>query len=217
MPFNHSSNIDARGAIFNDIGRDQVNVYLTLGPGAEQTLHTLRCLGVGVPNNAICGPSRPTSDHRVLSQRGSHSSANPLLGVTSAVDTAVGLIIHITSFLINPGDFSNNRHDLELELKSLHRILILISLTIQEYGDRPLGRSLADTIIPEVQQCSTVLSELLDKAHGTGLCLRRTSIKDLWRPVWWSRWEDDDEVVSLNMKLRDIRRSLGGILSALDS
>jgi hypothetical protein len=228
MTFNHSSNIDAREATINTVGRDQsniqtnnniqnCNVYINLGSAPERALPLLHSLGIGLPNNTNCGPSHPTPDYQVSSQRSLHSTANRLSEVLFVVDIAVGLIIRITSLLVDPGDPSNNRRDLELELKSLQQTLTLIRLAIQEYDDRPLGQSLAYTITPAVQRCSIVLSELHDKINGTGLRLLHTSIRDLWRPVWWSRWLDDGEVASLKMKLRDIRISLGGILSALNS
>jgi hypothetical protein len=219
MPSDGPLNVDARNGIFNNVGRDQINLYLSVapGPGAEQTLDVLRRLGLGLPNISR-GPSRPASNHEVrLSRRGFHNSANSLSEVADAVDTAVYLIIRITSLLIDPEDPSHSRRDLTLELKSLHQTLTLIRLAIQEYDDRPLGQSLANTVTPEVQRCSAILSELLDKVNGTGLRLLHTSIKDLWRPVWWSRWTVDEEVASLKTKLRDIRISLGGILSALNS
>jgi len=216
MPFDHSSHVDAREAIINAVGRDQSNIhiqtcnlYITL----DQTPPLLRSLELGLPKSIDYGPSRSTSDHEVLSQRHHYS---PLPDVGLVVDIAVELIIRITTLLIDPKDPSSNCRDFELELKSLQRTLTLIRLAVQEYNNRPLGRSLAHTITPVVQKCSTLLSELLDKVNGTELHLLRTSIKALWRPVWWSRWADD-EVAPLKMKLRDTRISLGGILSALNS
>jgi hypothetical protein len=221
MLFDHSSHVDARDAIISAAGRDQSNIhthiqtcnlYITLDP----TPPLLRSLELGLPRTIDYGLLHSTSDHEVLSQRHPYSIANPLPDVGLVVDVAGGLIIRITTLLIDPRDPSNNCRDFELELKSLQRTLTLIRLAIQEYDDRPLGRSLAHTITPVVQKCSILLSELLDKVNGTELHLLRTSIKGLWRPVWWSRWADDD-VAPLRMKLRDTRISLGGILSALNS
>jgi hypothetical protein len=210
---------DAREATINTAGRDQsniqiidnnhnYNIYINLGSAPERTLHLLHTVGIGLPNNTNCGPLRPTPDHQVL-QRSLHSTANRLSEVLFIIDIVIDLIIRITNLLVDPGDPSNNCRDLKLELKSLQQTLILIRFAIQEYDDRPLGQSLAYTITPEVQRCSTVLSELYDLIKGTGLRLLHTSIKDLR-----SRWPD---VASLKMKLRDIRISLGGILSALNS
>jgi hypothetical protein len=211
---------DAREATINTAGRDQsniqiinnnhnYNVYINLGSAPERALHLLHTVGIGLPNNTNCDPLRPTPDHQVL-QRSLHSTVYRLSEVLFIIDTVVDLIIQITNLLVDPGD---HRRDLKLELKSLQQTLILIRLAIQEYDDRPLGQSLAYTITPEVHRCSTVLSELYDSIKGTGLRLLRTSIKDLWRSVWWSR----PDVDSSEMKLRDIRILLGGILSALSS
>jgi hypothetical protein len=222
MTFDHSSNIDAREATINTAGRDQSNiqinnyhVYINLDSAPERALHLLHSVGIGLPNDTNCRPLRPAPDYQV-SQRSLHSIVNRLSEVLFIIDLAVDLIVRITNLLVDPEDPSNNRRDLKLELKSLQQTLILIRLAIQEYDDRPLGQSLAYTITPEVQRCTTVLSELYDLIKGTGLRLLHTSIKDLWRPVWWSKWLDSD-VASLKMKLRDIRISLGGILSALHS
>jgi hypothetical protein len=224
MPFDHSSHVDARDAIISAAGRDQSNInthiqtcnlYITL----DQTLPLLRSFELGLPKSIDYSPSHSTSDHEVLSQKRLYSITNPLPDVGRlglVVDIAVGLIIRITSVLVDPMDRSNNCRDFELDLKLLQRTLTLIRLAIQEYDDRPLGRSLAHTITPVVQKCSTILSELLNKVNGTELHLLRTSIRGLWRPVWWSRWADD-EVAPLKMKLRDTRISLSRILSALNS
>ena len=221
MSFVHSSKIDARGATINTAGRDQSNIHIiinnvyNLNSAPERTPHLLHSVGIGLPNNTNCGPLRSIPDYRV-SQRSLYSTANRLSEVLFIIDIAVDLIIRITNLLVDPGDPSNNRGDLKLELKSVHQTLILIRPAIQEYDDRPLGQSLAHAITPEVERCSTVLSELYYLINGTGLGLLYTIIKDLWRSVWWSRWLDSD-VASLKIKLRDIRISLNVILFALNS
>jgi hypothetical protein len=201
---------DARRSTFNDVGRDQnitQNTYFILGslPKPYQFNYS-----------AIYDSPQPLG-HEILPRprSGLHIATNHIPDVHPAVDIAVGLIIRIARLLVDHED-SDNRRDLKLELKSLYQTLTLTSLAIQEYNDRPLGRSLVNTIAPEVERSTAVLSELLDRISGTGQGLFHTSISDLWRQVWWSRWAGD-ELASLKAKLSHIRRLLGGFLLALNS
>jgi hypothetical protein len=133
-----------------------------------------------------------------------------------AADTAVRLVIQITELSVDHKDLSDTYRDLEYELKLLHQTLILTGLAIREYNDRLLGESLANTIKPEMERCCMALLELLDKVNCTRQGLAFTSISDLWRPIFGSRW-DGSELSSLKMQLGHIRRSLGGFLMALNS
>jgi hypothetical protein len=210
MALSHPTYTDARRSTFNDVGRDQYiihNTYLIFSslPKPYQRTH-----------NTSYDPPQPTSGHEILSHGGLYTAANPISEVHYAVDTAVGLIIQIASLLVDHSDSANNYRDLKLELKSLYQTLTLTGLAVQEYIDKPLGRSLAYTIMPDVERCTAVLSELLDKVSGTGQGLLHTSISDLWRRVWWSRWSGD-ELATLKVKLSHIRILLGGFLSALNS
>jgi hypothetical protein len=223
MALSHPTYTDARWSTFNDIGRDQnitQNTYIILGslPKPYQFNHSAiydspHLSGINLPPP----PSQP-SGHEIspLPPSGFHIGANHISDVHFAVDIAVGLIIRIARLLVDHEDPSNNRRDLKLELKLLYQTLTLTGLAIQEYNDRPLGRSLVNTIAPEVEQSTAVLSELLDRISSTGQGLLHTSISNLWRRVWWSRW-DGDELVALKVKLSHIRRLLGGFLSALNS
>ncbi|KIM74240.1 hypothetical protein PILCRDRAFT_709571 [Piloderma croceum F 1598] len=211
MALSHPTYTDARRSTFNDIGRDQNithNTYIILGslPKPYQFNHS-----------AIHDSPQP-SGHEILPRPQSrlHIGTNHISDIHFAVDIAVGLIIRIARLLVDHEDPSNNRRDLKLELKLLYQTLTLTGLAIQEYNDRPLGQSLVNTIAPEVERSITVLSELLDKISGTGQGLLHTSISDLWRQVWWSRWAGD-ELASLKVELSHIRRLLGGFLSALNS
>jgi len=96
----------------------------------------------------------------------------------------------------------------------LQQILTLTGLAIHEYCDTPLGQSLAETMAPEVERCSLALQELLDQVNATWLSL--ASIGDLWRQIWWGRW-DGDEFNLLRKKLSHSRQSLERFLMALHS
>ena len=178
------------------------------GSGQLQVPHHLPC-------NFSNDLSRPASDPEILSQR---SLKHPITAyhpseAVSTVETAAGLIVQITNLLT---DSSNNCRALAFESKSLHQTLTLAGLAIREYGNRPLGQGLANTFAPEVERCRVVLLELLDRINGTRRGLAFTSISNLWRPVFGSRW-DGNELASLKKKLCHIRRSLGGLLMALNS
>jgi hypothetical protein len=100
------------------------------------------------------------------------------------------------------------------ELKLLQHTLILNKLAIQAYGDKPLGRSLANTITPAVGRCYVVLHKLLDRLGSTWLHSIR--ISDMWGSVWRNGW-DEDELLLWRNKVYDVRSPLGEILLALNS
>lgn len=214
MAFSHSGYIDARGSTFNQVGRDQTqntithNTYIIslFGSGSTPQQH---------PLDISHDLSQPTSGHEALSPARLHVAATCPSDHLHAVDTAAGFIIRITILLINHEDPSDNYRDLELDLKSLHQTLTLTRLAIEEYENRPLGHSLANTIAPEVQRCIATLSELFGRVSDTENGLFHT-IGQLWRSVWWRRWTGD-ELAPLKTKLCHIRRSLNGFLSALNS
>ena len=215
MAFKKSRYTDASRSTFNDVGRDQIqnntiinhqtiHVHLSAS-GSGQTLQHLHNISNDLP--------RLTPNFDTLSQGNVLST---MYQTVSAVETVVGLIIQITHLLMDRRNARNNHRDMELELNSLQETLTLAKLAIQAYGDRPLGRSLANTITPQVERCRVVLLQLLDGVNSTRQGLFFTSIRDLWRPVWRKRW-DGDELASLRMKMCRIRMSLGGVLMVLNS
>ena len=215
MVLDHSNNTDARGCTFSNVGRDQTNTTIInislFGPrpaSIHQQSHP--------PLHFTDDLSRPTAGLDSLSQGRLVIRPYNSSDAGSIVDSAVSLIVQITDLLIDRRDSSNKHRDLELELKSLHQTLTLTALGIQEYKDRPLGQSLAHTIAEETERCSMVLRELLDRVNDTWLGLSFTSIGDLWRPVWRSRW-DGGELASLRLKLFGSRKSLVGFLVGLHS
>ena len=131
------------------------------------------------------------------------------------ISDAVGLIDRITVQMDRRG-FSNSLRDhMVVEFGSLQQTLILTELIIRKYDHTPLGHSLGNTITPTILQCCIALQELLGSLNGTR-SLNFTSIGDLWRQVWWSRWKGD-EFASSRKKLSESRQSLQAILLASNS
>lgn len=92
--------------------------------------------------------------------------------------------------------------------------MILNGFAIQAYGTGSLGPSLANTIIPAVERCRMVLPELLDEVGSSWLnCI---GITDVLGSIWMNKW-DEDELASLKMRLRHVRRPLSELLLALNS
>ena len=103
-----------------------------------------------------------------------------------------------------------------LELKALFESLAIIGATIQENENRPLGlECLLNLITPEVNQCCTLLKELLNKVHGTWWGLN-SRIGASWLSVWRNRW-DGDELIVLRRKLSRSRKLFHDIQMALKS
>jgi hypothetical protein len=221
MTSNHISYTDARGSNFNDVHRDQIWHHNNITINWPVIHVNLSLFGLGwthqsVPLSSGNDLSLPTSGFRILSGGQPLVAPHHSFDSISAIGTAVNLIIKITSLLIDQTDSSNNRRDLVLELKLLHQILTLTGLAVQEYEIRPLGQGLAHTITPEIERCCTALQELLDKASSTWLGLNSTSMSDLWRPVWWGRW-DGNKFALLKKELSDIRKSIEVFMVALHS
>ena len=223
MVLNHARNVDARGGTFNNVQRDQHqtnnnNVTTFNRPNIQISLN-FSLFGSQTQNHLppnFCNNLSEPSGHDTISQgrllvTSSHSS-----DAVSGIDSGIGLIVQITNLLIDHRDSSNTQRDLAVELKSLHQTLTLTGFAIQEYEDRPLGQSLAHMIAPSIERCCAVLQELFDRVSGTLLGLDLTRISDLWRPVWWGRW-DGDELASLKKTLAEIRRLLESFLMALHS
>jgi hypothetical protein len=217
MDFSHS-NIDARQSSFNQVGGDW-HQHTTIH---KHTIISLSCFGprqinyYSLDNLSDVMPLVPVSSPKTLSPRCHITSAHSSSDLLRVVDTGIGLIVQISNRLIDRSDSSSNHQVLQLQLRSLQQILTLTGLAIHEYCDRPLGQSLTNTITPEVEQCLLVLQELLAQADATWLGLAFTGIGDLWRHVWWGRW-DGNEFALLRKRLSDSRQSLERFLLALHS
>jgi hypothetical protein len=189
ISIDHSNYTDARGSNFSDVHRDQIqyhnNITINFSLFSSRQTQTHNHIALDCSNDL----SPSTSDADILSRRrpliiashDSHHSVDTASG--SAIGTSIGLIIQITSLLTGRGNSSNSHRDLESELKSLQQTLTLTGLAVQEYETRPLGRSLAHAVTPEIGRCCAILQKLRDSANGTLLGLNCTSISDLWRSV----------------------------------
>jgi hypothetical protein len=213
MDPNHS-NTDARHSNFIHVGRDQHNVtnnyriYFCLFDPQQMAHHVSNSLS----NNLL----RLVSSPEILSPGSLVTHRSELSNAVAIVDTVVGLIDKIADLLMECTDFSNGLRDLALEFESLQKTLTLTRLVIRKYDNKPLGQVLIKTVTPEVVQCFIVLQELLGNVDGTWLGFNVTSISNLWRRIWWGRW-DGDEFAMLKMRLSGSRQSLQGLLMALHS
>jgi hypothetical protein len=196
------SHLDARHSISYNVGRDH-NVYhvIVAGSTTEQTLPSV----LHDLHDVSCGPA--TSP--VI-------AAPPDFETGSAGDVANGLVLEIVQLLIDRGDHEDDYRTLELELESLRQTLTLTTLAILTYEFTPLGRYIANTITPEVEQISIVLQELLDRLCGYKQGADSTSIRDMWSQVWWSRC-DVRGLASLRTSLYLRQKSLDELLMALNS
>jgi hypothetical protein len=113
-------------------------------------------------------------------------------------------------------DSSNNHRNLQLELKTLRQILRLAKYPIKAYDGEPLGRSLTNAIIPEIERCQVLLSELLSKMQVTWVGLMCTLISSLWRQVFREQWLGDEHA-SWKRRLNNSQNSLAMIFVALNS
>src|ERR1700683_4814652 len=153
----HSRQIDARRSKFANAGRDQYNTQniniIIAKSSPEQILH-------GLLRN-LDGPPSSTSSSETLSQRGFSYRAHHS-GTGSAGDIAASLIVKIVQLVINHTASPDDYRGLKQQLELLHQTLTLTGLAVQTYEYTPLGQNLADSIIPEVEQCCDVLQELFD-------------------------------------------------------
>ena len=214
MDFSHSD-IDARYSSFTQAGRDSYQARdITV---LYQPIHITLCLFGSTRSRQVQdrASSRPISHPEALLQR-SPVATYRRSNAGAILDTASGLIEQITGLLINCRDPSNGHRALELELKSLHQTLTLTRFAIQQYDNKPLGRSMANSVASEVGRCCIILQKLLDHVNGTCLGLKSTIINNLWWRVWWGRW-NGDEFVWLRTNLSTSQQSLVGFLMALHS
>lgn len=202
-------NVDARGGTFNDVGRDQYNLQLIInGPTSERTVSgILRDFGL-VPQLLTAGPA--TLPRRDVLARAHHHYGADLAG-----DIATSLTVKILQLLIDRRESSDDRA-LVQELKTLQQTVTLVGLAIQTYEYTPLGRNLANNIIPEVEQCCVVLDELFQKINNYREGLYLTSIRNLWHQVRRSGSEVDG-LSLLRARLSLHQRLLGEFLVALNS
>lgn len=199
-------NVDAREGTVNNVGRDQYNLQLIIdGSTSERTVS-------GILRDFGLIPQLPTSGPATLPRR---ARARQRYGADLAGDIATSLTIKILQLLIDHRESSDVRA-LVQELKTLQQTLTLVGLAIQTYEYTPLGRNLANNIIPEVEQCCVVLDELFQKINNCREGLYPTSIRNLWHQVW-RRGSEVDGLSLLRARLSLHQRSLGEFLVALNS
>jgi hypothetical protein len=212
MAFSRSKYNDVRQSTFNEVGRDHITNHIQLNFSLFGSRQTPTHVSLNISDDLL----RPTSYPEISTPRRPVVTVDRSPDVGLGLESAIGLIIQITDLLIDPRNHSNTHWDLVLELKSLQQTLTLTALAIQEYENRPLGRSVANTITPELARCYNVLQELLSRVKDTWHGLKFTIVGDFWCPIWWSRW-DGNEFYPLRIKLSNSRRSIEGFLMALHS
>jgi hypothetical protein len=211
MASTHVGPFDARHSTFYHAGRDQTMIHnyniLIISPGgSRQRPPRIAVDTANTTSSFICSPEF------LPGSLVAYSSPNAL----ALISAAVGSIDQITELLMDNRQSSSGHRDLALELESLQRSLTLTRLAIQRYDNTPLGRSLANTIIPEVLKCFLVLQDLFNNVDGTWLDFNITTVGGLCRRIWWDLW-DGDQFASLRKKLCHSRQSLQALLMALRS
>ena len=194
------SQVDARGAIFNDVGRDlfnihSYNVFLTLGTLSSYTMD----------------PTLP------ILHRTQHEEAilTPIYHLTPDLSDSIAthLIDEILQLLIVPIDVTDQCHDLTKELKILLKILARADLSIQAYEHTPLGPILANTINKVTGRCLGVLQALLQTINGYQRDLHSTHGQNLSNDALWSC----DRLAWFRNQLPACQRLLSESLLMLDS
>jgi hypothetical protein len=200
MPVGQFNHIDARGSTLVSVGRDQVNTVITININAPPTISRQsrrRLRSNGYPGT-LC--------HIIPKD---NSSA-----VFSNVDTAIRQIANIVHLL--RADSQDEYRQLEQELKTTCESLTLIGSAIQAYKYTPLCETLAKAILPEVEQCCTLLQEMSSKIIPCRDGLMLTAIHDLWRQVWWNTL-GDNELAKWKKELSTRQNLLHIFLTSLNS
>ena len=194
------SQVDARGAIFNDVGRDlfnihSYNVFLAFGSLSSYSME---------PTLPI--PHRTQHEEAILT---------PICRLTTDLSnsTATRLIDEILQLLIAPIDVTDQCHDLTKELKILLKILARADLAIQAYENTPLGPILANTINKVTGRCLGVLQALLQTIDGYQRDLNSTHGHNLSNDALWSC----DRLAWFRNQLSACQRLLSECLLVLDS
>lgn len=242
MAFTNAYNADARGSIFTDIGNqiiinnifisDKASEFTQPGPalddfcnnmsyqhllGWETRSHTSTTSDV-VTRRPPSAALLDADDHlSSASDPGTETvmpSRVPLsfcFLITPVIDIAEPLIIQIVALL--QSDHSSYYQDLKSDLGSLQKILALTRLAIQTCQYLPLGECLGRHINWEVEECSTLLQELLGKLKSYRNHLSSTRINFLWSQMLSSGIEE--WLIPLRQKLSARQKLLGQCLMAL--
>jgi hypothetical protein len=222
MTSSHYSYIDARGSEFHSVAHNQNNFHITnIFLESAQARHSVekRPCDDDANNGSMNGDDvllrvheRPNSSHSTPAC----SPDNLQWSTGSAGAVADSLILKIVRLLMNRGETSSDYQILELELEPLRQTITLANHAVQACKHTPLDQNLENSIIPEVAQICLDLQELLDRINGYRRGLWLTSIRDLWRKVWYRSREVDDRLASLRTKLAARQKLLGRFLMALN-
>jgi hypothetical protein len=228
MALANAHNTNASGSTFTDVGHDQIiNIFISGQVQPESFRRTLDTLNthrrLSDPNAHSHSHTSSTSnvtsslrsspralleaDKRLSSSR---PEATMVLRstITSAIDIAELLIIQIVECL-QP---DRSRHDQNLKLLSnLQQMLTLTRLAMETCEHVPTGHSLGRSINREIEECSTLLQELLAKIKRQNLGSAPIS---LFRTRVLSG-SDVEWLAPIRRKLLAHRESLGQYLMAL--
>lgn len=200
---------------FNCVGGNQTNTTCVNNNGPTFQFILFGGGSLGSPShNRRREFNKPSSRHKVPHQINTpahHGSADP----TFIIRDAVCLLNEILEQLVDPADSSPSPYELKLMLEQLRQILHLAEYAVKVYNDSPLGPSLTNAIIPEVDRCKEILLELLLKLSDTWISLICTRISGIWRHIFRKQWEGD-ELASLKTRLQKSRNSLGMFIMALN-
>jgi hypothetical protein len=207
----HPTQIDVQGGNINNISGDQHNVqniiFIDSSTTEQERSQLLRNLG--------CVPPPPTSTPAISSQTRVFTPVYHF-ATGSAGGIASGLIDEIDELLADRTASTDDDRGLKDELESLRQTITFTGLAMETFYYTPLGKNLASSIRPQLEQCCVVLRELFDSMHSCRQGLFSTSIWNLWHRIWWSGCEMTGQA-SLRNKLSHHRILLCRCLKALDS
>lgn len=205
------TNIDARGNIITNIGRDQnyntsntFNIAIHTGSISRASLQQIIQTVASASNVAA-----PSSRLRVQIQS-THQQA------MVAADDASGLIVAIVHLLVNRAETSDAYRDLKRFLGLFNHTILMTRLALQTFEYTPLGPNLANAIKPEILGSLENLRYLFDKLDDYRERLNLSSVRDLWSRVLWSGSEFQ-ELYSIRDKLYQHQVALREFLAAVNS
>lgn len=214
-------NVDARGSLFTEIGRDQVvivkftNCTFNDSPPLQLPSETYSHTSNTVPSPRSPPFVLPDGNHPASSASTSTQSRRILahsFEIGPGIDIVESLIVNIVQSLMQP-DCPGYYCELKRELKSLREMLTLARVAISMCESRPLRQSLARFTSRQVDGCNPILQELLGKIKSHRRDLGSTPIGFLWSTVLASG--DEMGLESLRKKLSVYQNFLGQCLMAL--
>lgn len=207
--------IDARGATFTSIGRDQnLNYHLD-----SSSHHATTTINIAIDAGSASESSLQNLVRTIASaSNGSHIATTQSCHqqTIAAADKASGLIVSIVHLLMNRTEFSGICRDLKRSLGLLNHTILMTRQALQTFEYTPFGRNLARTIKPAIIDCRVGLQYLFDKLEGCRKCLSVTVIRYLWNRVVWSGL-DEQEISLIKRTIATHQVVLAEFLAALNS